>query len=57
MVIIPSVVERNGPNTDVAPLHQESLDELVQFAVRTRIKHRRPPMRPDALLASLFRSR
>ena len=57
VVVVPSVVERDGSNIDFAPLHQTSLDELVQFAVRTRIKHRRPPMKPDVLLASLFQSR
>ena len=57
VVVVPSVAERDGANVDFPPTDQQSLDELVQFAVRTRIKHKRPPVRPDALLASLFQSR
>ncbi len=57
VVVVPTVLERDGPNVDSVPLHQESLDELVQFAIRTRIKHKRPPIRSDALLATLFQAR
>ena len=57
VVVIPSVAERSGVNADIPPLHQDSLDELVQYALRTRITHKRPPLRVDALLASLFQSR
>ena len=55
--MVPSVVKREGTNVEYAPLHQENLDELVQFVIRTRIKHRRSPMNPDTLLASLFQRR
>lgn len=51
IVVVPSVVERQGTNIYFAPLHQESLDELIQFDVRTKIKHRRPPLKVNALQA------
>ena len=57
LAVAPSVIERGGDDSDCQPLDQDSLDELVQFAVRTRIKHKRPPLTPDALLATLFQAR
>lgn len=56
VVVIPSVEERDGVNADIPPIHQDILDELVQYAVRTRIMQKRPPVKVDALLASLFQS-
>lgn len=57
VIVIPTVVERDGVNVDNAPLFQNSLDELVQFAIRTRIKHKLPPLKADALLATMFQDR
>jgi hypothetical protein len=54
VVVIPTVSRRCGSDSESIPVHQSSIDELVQFAIRARIKHRRPPLQPDALLATLF---
>jgi hypothetical protein len=57
VVVIPTVHKRSGSDSESTPLHQDSIDELVQFAMRTRIKHKKPPLRTDALLATLFQAR
>ncbi len=54
VVVIPTVAKRLKSDSESTPLHQSSIDELVQFAIRTRIKHRKPPLKTDALLATLF---
>jgi len=57
VVVVPTVNERIGENVDSIPLHQESLDELIQYSLRIRIRHKRPPLKTDALLATLFQAR
>ena len=57
VVVVPTVEERIGENVDSTPLHQESLDELIQYSLRIRIRHKRPPLKTDALLATLFHAR
>jgi hypothetical protein len=57
VVVIPTVLEKVGSDSESTPLHQDSVDELVQCAIQTRIKHKRPPLRTDALLATLFQAR
>lgn len=57
VVVVPSLESRDGDNVDIPPLYQDSLDELVQFALRVRIRHTRPPMCPDVVLTSLFQDR
>ena len=57
LVVVPSLESRDSDNIDVPPLYQDSWDELVQFAIRIRIRHTRPPMYPDTVLVSLFQDR
>ncbi len=57
VVVVPTVEERSGENVDALPLHPGSLDELVQYSLRIRIRHKMPPLKTDALLATLFQAR
>ena len=57
IVVVPTVARRDNDNSDLPPLHQDSIDELMQFAIRTRIKYSKPPLRVDALLCTLFQNR
>ena len=54
VVLITTLLETSGENIDFTHMNQDSIDDLLHFALRSKFKHSRPPLRTNALIPTLF---
>jgi hypothetical protein len=57
ITVIPTRQSRNTSDNSQLPMHSGSLNELLQFAIRTRVRFEYPPLSPKAMLCTLFQGR
>lgn len=55
--VIPTRLTRSSEDVDTLPIDQTSLEELIRYSLRTRIRYSLPPLSPDAVLYTLYQGR
>lgn len=57
VVVIPTLSKRSSQDTDSVPIDHSSLQELVRWSIRTRIRYNMPPLSALAVLHTLYQGR